>query len=139
METHPPRDISRSQSVQDKVFTSVTIDRVDCGVGNVSIFFIIVILPTSIFELNIITIWPSVVCLISKIKNFFFTLIYNNYQLVFVYQWTLFLMWGAVNVEFLTFNLKVFFLFKLLVFSKESFCFLRQKICFRVCKVDAEN
>lgn len=38
METHPPRDISRSQSVQDKVFTSVTLDKAELGVGNVNFF-----------------------------------------------------------------------------------------------------
>lgn len=140
METHPPRDISRSQSVQDKVFTSVTIDKAELGVGNVNFFhyfhfrFTYQGIHVHVFELKIITIWLSVVCLISKIKTSFFYL----YVLLigFCLPVTVFQMWGPVKVEFLTFNFCFwYFPWEVSVFWGRKYFFLFVKLMLNINRV----
>lgn len=137
METHPPRDISRSQSVQDKVFTSVTIDKAELGVGNVNFFHYFHFgltyqgIHVHVFELKIITIWLSVVCLISKIKPPFFYL----YVLLigFCLPVTVFQMWGPVKVEFLTFNFCFwYFPWEVSVFWGRKYFFLFVKLMLNI-------
>lgn len=143
METHPPRDISRSQSVQDKVFTSVTIDKAELGVGNVnffSLFSLSFYLPgysctVHVFELKIITIWLSVVCLISKIKTPFFFYLYVL-LIGFCLPVTVFQMWGPVKVEFLTL-ISVFWYFpwEVSVFWGRKYFFLFVKLMLNINRV----
>lgn len=130
METHPPRDISRSQSVQDKVFTSVTIDKAELGVGNVNFF--------SLFSLSFYLPGYSCTCIWIE-NNHHLTVccmfdILNKNPLFYLY---VLLIGFCLQVDSFS-NVRTSkgwvpdFNICFLVFSMTSFCFLRQKIFFLV-------
>lgn len=140
METHPPRDISRSQSVQDKVFTSVTIDKAELGVGNVNFF--------SLFSLSFYLPGYSCTCIWIE-NNHHLTVccmfdILNKNPLFYLYvlligfclQVTVFQMWGPVKVEFLTFNFCFwYFPWEVSVFWGRKYFFLFVKLMLNINRV----
>lgn len=141
METHPPRDISRSQSVQDKVFTSVTIDKAELGVGNVN-FFSLFSLSFYLPGYSCTCFWIennhhlTVCCMFDILnKNPFF---FNLYVLLigFCLPVTVFQMWGQVKVEFLTL-ISVFWYFpwEVSVFWGRKYFFLFLKLMLSINRV----